>query len=100
MVSFSRYFTVCITYQTNFVSFRKKNILAEKVHHNFVVASSIGFNTCSSPNASFCSLVLKQFNDHAPTSSGMGGKVFYPVNAGIRLLCNAGNLTTWHHIPG
>jgi hypothetical protein len=77
---------------------RERSILAEKIHHDSRVASSVDFHTCSSSNATLCSLILKQFNDDAPTSAGMGGRVFRPEDKGIRLLCSGGNWTTWHHI--
>jgi hypothetical protein len=66
---------VTVVLLEHILSFRKRSILAEKVHHNSLVASSASFNTCSSPNASFCSLMLKQFNDDAPVSAGMGGSL-------------------------
>ena len=77
---------------------RGRSILAEKIHHDSLVAPSVDFNMCSSSNATLCSLILKQFNDDAPTSASMGGRVFCPEDKGIRLLCNGGNWTTWHHI--
>jgi hypothetical protein len=73
------------------LSFRERTILAEKRHHDSIFVSSVGFNMCSSQNATFCSLILKQFNDDAPTSAGMGGRVFCPDDTGIKFLCNGGN---------
>jgi len=70
---------------------RERSILAEKIHHDSLVAPSVDFNACSSPNATLCSLILKRCNDDAPTCAGMGERVFCPEDTGIRFLCYGGN---------
>jgi hypothetical protein len=52
------------------------------VGHNSSVVVSLGFHPSSSPNASFCSLVLKQFVEDDPKFPGMGRIVFCPADGG------------------
>jgi hypothetical protein len=52
------------------------------VGHNSSVVVSLGFHHSSSPNASFRSLVLKQFVEDDPKYIGMGRIVFCPAVVG------------------
>jgi len=77
-----------------------RHALGGKVGHNSSVVVSLGFHPSSSPNASFRSLVLKQFVEDDPKYIGVGRIVFLPCRCRQHIPLIIGNqlLTTWRHI--
>jgi hypothetical protein len=59
-----------------------RHVLGGKVGHNSSGVVSLGFHPSSNPNASFHSLVLKQFVEDGPKYTGMGRIVFCPADGG------------------